>query len=168
VGANAFTKAVSRWDDINSLSPITLPSATAWVEREGAIHPSTVLLQSIATAVMEGTVRGCMVQVGTLLMTPEGDLDETIQILRPKNPCASQTCDRPKLDGARRTMLTRTSSPGWTKLCRVRTDLNMSQPQANAPLPATRVHWIPGKTKQCTHPRKKQKRALSWAALRWK
>ena len=85
VGANAFTKAASRWDGTNSLSPITLPSAIAWVEREGAIYPSTVLLQAVATAVMEGTVRGCMVRVGTLLMTPEGDMDDTIQILRPKN-----------------------------------------------------------------------------------
>jgi hypothetical protein len=88
VGANAFTKAGGRerlHQGSNSLSPITLPSATAWVEREGAIHPSTVLLQAVVTAVMEGTVRGCMVQVGTLLMTPEGDLDETIQMLRPNN-----------------------------------------------------------------------------------
>ena len=86
VGVNAFTKAASRWDGINSLTPITLPSATAWVEREGVIHPSAVLLQAVATAVVEGTVRGCMVQVGTLLMTPEGDMDETVQMLRPKNP----------------------------------------------------------------------------------
>jgi WD40 repeat protein len=86
MGANAFTKAASRWDGTNSLSPITLPSAVAWVEREGAIYPTTVLLQAVASAVMEGTVRGCMVRVGTLLMTPEGDMDDTIQILRPKNP----------------------------------------------------------------------------------
>jgi hypothetical protein len=85
-GTNTFTKTCSQWDGTNSRSPITLPSAIAWVGREGVIHPSAVLLRAIATAVLDGTVRGCRIKVGTLLMAPEGELDETIHKLRPQNP----------------------------------------------------------------------------------
>jgi hypothetical protein len=86
VGTSAFTRVTSRWDGVNSLTPLTLPSATAWVKREGETHPSTVLLRATATVILDSTIRGCMTKVGTLLMTPEGDLDEIIHKLRPQNP----------------------------------------------------------------------------------
>jgi hypothetical protein len=97
-GTNAFNKTVSRWDVTNSLSPITLPSAIAWVGREGVIHPSTVLLRAIATAVLDGTVRGYMIKVGTLLMVPEGELDENIHKLRSQNPLGIEDLRQVNID----------------------------------------------------------------------
>jgi hypothetical protein len=141
VGTSAFTRATSRWDGVNSLTPLTLPSATAWVKREGETHPSTVLLRATSTVILDSTIRGCMTKVGTLLMTPEGDLDEIIHKLRPQNPLGIQDLRQTNIDWDTPDNAFKDIQSWVTEEMSARKKLNTSQTRANVLRTEMEIPW---------------------------